>query len=69
MAFLNSFINDIAYLVTGLELDRYMYMIYENGDKYKLDNEILFNNRENDEETKNIERFLDNSYVLYSIYN
>lgn len=49
---------DITYLATGLELNRYVYTIYRNWDNYKLDADIVVgkkSNKDNDDKPKNIE--------------
>ena len=59
-------------LITGLELDRYVYAICKNWNNYKLDVDIVANNQKNekkDDKPKNKKRFLDNPYALYNVYN
>lgn len=65
-AFLDLFVDGTVHLATKLELGRFIYTIYRNGDNYKPDNEFAADNKKNDE--KKMEGLLDNPYKLYGIY-
>lgn len=69
MVFLDLIADDTACFATGLELDRYIYVVCRNRDNYKLDDYVAASNKKNDEKTEDMERFPDNLYVFYSIHN
>lgn len=50
LAFPNLFADSTTYLATDLKLDRYIYIVCENSDNYKPDNEMTTSNKKNDEE-------------------
>lgn len=69
LAFLDLFADGIARLAIGWELSRYIYTACTNWDNYKPDNEVAAGDKENDEETEDIEGPPDNPYVLYGVYD
>ncbi len=69
LAFPELFPDGTIRLAIGLELNRYVYIAHRNWDNYKLNDEVVASNEENDKEIEYIEGPLDDSYALYGIYN
>lgn len=72
MVLLDLFAEGTEHFVTSLKLDRYIYIAYRNWNNYKLDADIIVNNKSNekiDDKPKNGKWSPNNLYTLYSIYN
>lgn len=68
-AFPDLFADSTVRFATGLELSRYVYAARGNWNNYKPDDEVAASDKENDEETEDIEGPPDDPYALYGVYN